>query len=263
MRSVVVEPRHTTPQGIRSLCSLAALFSGVIPPLRKCRISSRNVGAEIQLAQAVNSSLVMSDSFDTNVSHFIRHASGPGEQSLRLLVFSHQFSNMESWAIGSRVTVHMPFAEKQHKPPNTTQWHPSDPRWQPLHCLQSRAQMLDLAEHPSFRPFIGLSMPMSIPSSGTGGYLMTSCTSGFDDDARIPRQVYVNGLQCLKELVAPTPFPASTVLPPGPDMPPPTATAQHHATPSHPLRLRTIVKTLQNAVNELVQPMPGSSRFHN
>ncbi|KAK1476739.1 hypothetical protein CABS01_15274 [Colletotrichum abscissum] len=192
---------------------------------------------------------------------------------------------MESWAIGSRVTVHMPFAEKQHKPPNTTQWHPSDPRWQPLHCLQSRAQMLDLAEHPSFRPFIGLSMPMSIPSSGTGGqrpggnphvlfcligncshphsYLMTSCTSGFDDDARIPRQVYVNGLQCLKELVAPTPFPASTVLPPGPDMPPPTATAQHHATPSHPLRLRTIVKTLQNAVNELVQPMPGSSRFHN
>ncbi|KAK1487538.1 hypothetical protein CCUS01_14966, partial [Colletotrichum cuscutae] len=93
-------------------------------------------------------------------------------------------------------------------------------------------------------------------------YLMTSCTSGFDDDARIPRQVYVNGLQCLKELVAPTPFPASTVMPPGPDMPP-TATAQHHATPSHPLRLRTIAKTLPNAVNELVQPMPGSSRFHN
>ncbi|UQC77538.1 uncharacterized protein CLUP02_03006 [Colletotrichum lupini] len=161
MRSIVVEPRHTTPQGIRSLCSLAALFSGVIPPLRKCRISSRNVGAEIQLVQAVNSSPVA------------RY---------------HATSKLR--------------------------------------------------------------------------YLMTSCTSGFDDDARIPRQVYVNGLQCLKELVAPTPFPASTVLPPGPDMPP-TATAQHHATPSHPLRLRTIVKTLQNAVNELVQPMPGSSRFHN
>lgn len=224
----------------------------------------------------------MSDSFDTNVSHFFRHTSGPGEQSLRLLVFSHQLSNMESWATGSRFTVHIPFAEKQHKPPNTTQWHPqfnsSDPRWQPLHCLQSRAQMLDLAEHPSFRPFICLSMPMSIPSSGTGGsqwlpwqipyrylrsrgprqkpggnphvlfrlvgncshphsYPMTSCTSGFDDDARIPRQVYVNGLQSLKELVAPTPFPASTVLPSGPDMSPNVGVCRPlppHSTTPHP-----------------------------
>lgn len=52
------ETHNTTEYLIRCLCSLAALFSGVIPPLRKRRTSSRNVGAEIQLVQAVNSSPV-------------------------------------------------------------------------------------------------------------------------------------------------------------------------------------------------------------
>ncbi|KXH37859.1 hypothetical protein CNYM01_08802 [Colletotrichum nymphaeae SA-01] len=80
-------------------------------------------------------------------------------------------------------------------------------------------------------------LTLSRPSPETRRYPMTSCTSGFDDDARIPRQVYVNGLQSLKELVAPTPFPASTVLPSGPDMSPNVGVCRPlppHSTTPHP-----------------------------
>ncbi|OHE94600.1 hypothetical protein CORC01_10128 [Colletotrichum orchidophilum] len=76
------------------------------------------------------------------------------------------------------------------------------------------------------------------------------------------RQVYANGLQCLKGLVAPTPSRLRQCCLP-PSRPMSASTAHCYRTAPRHTPLRIIVRSLQNAVNELLQPMPGSSRFHN